>query len=336
MKNHETASDNQESQAADNGWEELADYTPENDDSNTDEKTGAEEINNRPKSYEYYKAQREQDRREFMKERERAEAEQKKIERERRTEADFAAYGVDGFVFTNLQEKINEKKEEYDQPHDSATREHIKGQILSLKEEAVEYGKARDYCRGHKREEGKKTEEAMLQAEKKMKKERYAWGKDSETTIGAIKIAAHGVTREISRESCMMAGLDERHLATRVKKEYDEATERGNKKRSEAMAEQLKGLGYDSNGFAFEGDKQNVETDYHVYDLKNGETRAFAYSAIRLALANKNLRGATKKAMKQYGVKKLPSQWDGSSVTTYSLKQIAEEVGLIERERRRF
>lgn len=323
MKDFESRSNEKETQTAGNGWEELAKIAPEDSHAEQSDEVGrgfTESDWNRQKTI------REHEMREFMKGQKAAEAKRARAERIRKVEADFSQYGADGYVHTNLRERISDAKKEYEETHISEDREYVFDRIIDLKEQAVEYGKARVYVREHDKEERKKVEDTLSQAEKKMKREHYTFGSNQETTVSTIRAAAYKSIEAVSEEALIMSGLEERYSVKVVKQCLEDAEDAGNKKRAEALTKQLQGLGYDREGRDKEG--VSAERDFPNGDMWRGKKKAISYTIIRLALANINTRRATKKALKKYGIKKFPPRWDSPSVTSHNLTEIVKEIGL--------
>lgn len=282
---------------------------------------------------------------------EKIEAETARLQKE---SEDFDKYFVKGATpeliadIKSLDQRIMENK-------DPDGKARLAAKRKELVDAAIANGKTIEYLQEQKEIQEKDMDNSLALAEKRAKRERRVKPEQMSEHIKGLEARADHLVEKMGTEALKKGGAVERSWVRIEKHRLGDRQKELDNLEDERRRLVKKGLDTKEIDKRIKNKKESVDKqekvlesfgyrqgphgeDSYVYkeldvnnesnDAANGRWRAKAYTTLKIALADKNTRRATKKAMKGAGFKKLPDSWSDNSITTHQLRDIVMSAGL--------
>lgn len=282
---------------------------------------------------------------------EKIEAETARLQKE---SEDFDKYFVKGAT-PELIEDIKSLDQRIAENKDPEGKARLAAKRKELVDAAIANGKTIEYLQEQKEIQEKDMDNSLALAEKRAKREKRVKPEQMSEHIKDLEARVDHLVEKMGREALKKGGAAERIWVKTAK----EGLEYREEKLSELEAERRnlaeKGLSTKEIDKKIKDRKESVDRqekklesygyrqgahgeDSYVYkqldvvgsvnDATNGLMRARDYTMLKIALADKNTKKATKKAMKAAGFRKLPDSWNDSSITAHQMNEIVFAAGL--------
>ncbi len=403
MKRHELGEGNRGEQAADNGWDELADYSPEENDADKardsiklelmhkadglqadyeqkkadviaamdrlhDLKQPTGEYYSEPggevRQYRHDTSEAEKDLGRLRKKAALAGEEYSKLDSPEKIEAEaarmqkeseeFDKYFVKGAT-PEIIEDIKSLDQRIMENNDPDGKARLAAKRKELVDAAIANGKTIEYLQEQKEIQEKDMDNSLALAEKRAKREKRVKPEQMSGHIKDLEARVDHLVEKMGREALKKGGAAERIWMKTTKEGLEDRKEWLSKLEAERRNLAEKGLSTKEIDKKIKDRKESVDRqekklesygyrqgargeDSYVYkqldvdgpvnDATNGLMRARDYTMLKIALADKNTKKATKKAMKAAGFRKLPDSWNDSSITAHQMNEIVFAAGL--------